>query len=69
MPKREAIHELERLRELGAEFVALTDAAFWWLDHYKAFGAHLSNAYDLRCKSENLMVFDLRKQRVGLSGN
>ncbi|MDA1316109.1 MAG: class I SAM-dependent methyltransferase [Acidobacteria bacterium] len=65
----EAIRELERLRELGAEFVALTGATFWWLDHYKAFGAHLSNAYDLRCKNENLMVFDLRKQRVGLSGN
>ena len=58
----EAIRELERLRETGAEYAAVTDAAFWWLHHYKSFGAHLSETYHLCFHSDSLMIFDLRQR-------
>ena len=57
----DAIRELERLRSLGAEFAAVTDDAFWWLDHYEAFGAHLADMYDRCFRNEDLMIFDLRR--------
>ncbi len=55
-----AIAELERLRaERGARFVAFGWPAFWWLEHYAGFAAHLRARYARRLESERLVVFDL----------
>ncbi len=37
-----AIAELESLRRRGAEFLAIPQASFWWLDHYGGFHEHLA---------------------------
>jgi hypothetical protein len=37
----EAIAELERLRERGAEYLVLPASSMWWLDHYQGFRRHL----------------------------
>lgn len=37
----EAIAGLERLRRDGAEFLVIPSTAYWWLDHYRAFGERL----------------------------
>ena len=39
-----AIVELERMRELGCQFVTIAWTAFWWLDHYTEFSDHLNSA-------------------------
>src|SRR4051794_3160478 len=38
----EAISELERLRERGAEYLVLPATSLWWLDHYQGFARHLA---------------------------
>ena len=58
-----AIAELGRMRERGARFVAFAWPAFWWLDYYKAFAAHV--AEDMRPVFENdrLKVFAWKDRR------
>lgn len=60
-----AIVELERLRGLGAKFIAFTWPAFWWLDHYSGLREHLRSHF--RCIQENecLVVFDLAADSLG----
>jgi 2-methylisocitrate lyase-like PEP mutase family enzyme len=41
----EAIAELERLREAGADYLVLPSTAYWWLDHYRGFADHLHDRY------------------------
>lgn len=36
-----AIEHLDALRKKGAEFLVLPGTAFWWLEHYEGFRAHL----------------------------
>lgn len=38
----EAIAELERMRESGAEFLVIPSASSWWLDHYAELASHLA---------------------------
>ena len=40
-----AIAELERLRAAGAGYLVLPQTAYWWLDHYDGFAAHLRDRY------------------------
>ena len=55
-----AIRELERQRgEAGAGFLAVAWPAFWWLDYYAAFGAHLRTKYPCLLSNERLIIFDL----------
>ena len=54
-----AIREFERLRAAGARFAVIAWPAFWWLDHYAAFGEHLHMRYRCILRSDRLMVFDL----------
>jgi glycosyltransferase involved in cell wall biosynthesis len=56
-----AIRELERMRAEGAGHFVLAWPAFWWLDHYAAFHAHLRRSYALALENERLLVFDLRR--------
>jgi hypothetical protein len=39
------IAHLEELRPLGAGFLLLPRPAFWWLEHFQEFRAHLDNRY------------------------
>jgi GT2 family glycosyltransferase/glycosyltransferase involved in cell wall biosynthesis len=56
-----AIAQLEKLRKRGAEFFALPATAFWWLEHYKDFAAHLANNGQEMFRSESAgVIFDLR---------
>jgi GT2 family glycosyltransferase len=41
----EAVSHLEALREGGAEYLVLPATAYWWLEHYAEFAAHLSSRY------------------------
>jgi hypothetical protein len=56
-----AIGELERMRAEGAGHFVLAWPAFWWLDHYPAFHAHLRRSYARVLENERLLVFDLRR--------
>ena len=40
----EAVAQLEELRERGAGYLLVPGPSAWWLDHYEAFGRHLSGA-------------------------
>ena len=54
-----AIRELERLRASGASCVAVAWPAFWWLEHYADFAAHLRSRYRVLSEDEDLLVVDL----------
>jgi hypothetical protein len=56
-----AIRELERLRREGAEFVAFTWPAFWWLDYYAGFHQYLREKFRCILHNDSLLVFDLRR--------
>jgi GT2 family glycosyltransferase len=57
----DAIAQLERLRAKGANFLLIPKPAFWWLEYYTGFKAHLEG----RCQrvirdEEACFMFDLR---------
>jgi hypothetical protein len=56
---RSAIEALERLRERGAEFMVITQPAFWWLDHYEGLHRHLETTGRRLQSTEWSVVFDL----------
>jgi hypothetical protein len=61
----DAIAHLELLRSQGAEFLVFPQAAFWWLDHYDAFRAHLESQYRaVACSAHACLIFDLRAQNL-----
>jgi GT2 family glycosyltransferase len=41
----DAIARLEDLRGRGAEYLVLPSTAYWWLEHYSGFAAHLRGRY------------------------
>ena len=43
---REAISQLEELRERGGQFIVFPESSRWWLDHYGAFRRHLDERYE-----------------------
>ena len=55
-----AIAHLEALRKKGAEFLLLPPTAFWWLEHYTRFAAHLRKNSRRVLKDDRLVVFDLQ---------
>lgn len=55
-----AIRELERLRQLGASFIAFAWPALWWLDYYSELERHLRSEFRCVLENERLIVFDLR---------
>jgi hypothetical protein len=57
---RTAIRELERLRRLGARFIAFAWPAFWWLDYYAKFHGYLRATFRCILENDRLVVFDLR---------
>jgi glycosyltransferase involved in cell wall biosynthesis len=55
-----ALHELERLRADGAQFVVFIWFTFWWLEHYRTFGSHLRSTYPCLLSNDRFVAFDLR---------
>jgi glycosyltransferase involved in cell wall biosynthesis len=56
-----AIRELTRLRDQGAGFIVFAWPAFWWLDYYAGFRAHLTANYPRPLSSSRIIAFDLRQ--------
>ena len=54
-----AIRELGRMRRSGSRLIAFAWPAFWWLDHYKRFHAHLRSNFNCVLENDRLVVFDL----------
>jgi len=55
-----AISELERLRQSGANFIVFGWPSVWWLDYYSGFALHLYSGFRCVLQSPKLVVFDLR---------
>jgi len=55
----QAIRELDRLRQGGAEFIVFASPAFWWLDYYSKLTRHLRSGFRCVLENERLVVFDL----------
>ena len=45
MSSAEAIDQLERARQEGAEYLLFPQTSLWWLDHYGEFADHLRGRY------------------------
>jgi len=60
----QAIRELERMRESGADLIAFPWIAKWWLEHYRHFVPHLERTAQCLEKSELLSVYRLHKPTV-----
>jgi glycosyltransferase involved in cell wall biosynthesis len=54
-----AIEELERMRRVGATYVAFAWPALWWLNHYTELHRHLRSQYRPVFENKRLVVFDL----------
>jgi hypothetical protein len=55
----DAIAQLTRMKEEGADYVAIGWPAFWWLKHYKRFASHLSENCANVLTNENVLVYRL----------
>lgn len=55
-----AIHEFERLRRMGANFIVFGWPAFWWLDYYIELNRYLRSSFRCVLQNERIVVFDLR---------
>lgn len=60
----DALHELERMRNLGARYLVLTWASFWWFDHYGRFRDHLRANHRCVLENERVIVFELTAPRA-----
>jgi lipopolysaccharide biosynthesis glycosyltransferase len=56
----QALREYQRLERAGANFIVFARPAFWWLEYYRAFHAHLQQRHRCIVKEDQLVVFDLR---------
>jgi GT2 family glycosyltransferase len=60
----EAVAELERLRQQGADYLAIPPTARWWLDHYDGFARHLDDRYR-RLDGDGCEIYDLGGRAPG----
>jgi len=56
-----AIRELERLRGMGANYIAFTWPCFWWLEHYARFQSYLREQFPCVIDNERVVVFSLQR--------
>jgi cyclopropane fatty-acyl-phospholipid synthase-like methyltransferase len=56
-----AIHEIERLRLSGANFIVVAWPAFWWLDQYVVFSQYLRSNFHCALDNERVVAFDMRR--------
>jgi trans-aconitate 2-methyltransferase len=57
----EAVSELARLGQAGAEFIAFPESAFWWMSTYPELAEHLRSTHEIVHEDECLLVFRLRR--------
>jgi SAM-dependent methyltransferase len=57
---KEAIAELERMKDNGATYLAFGWPAFWWLQHYKELVAYLEEHHLTTLNNENVVVYSLQ---------
>ncbi len=55
----EAVAQLERLRERGAQYLLVPGTSAWWLDHYDGFARHLRERYRPLAEREECALFAL----------
>ena len=60
-----AVHELERLRQSGLNFIVFLWPAFWWLDYYEDFRHHLVSNFRCVLQNDRLVAFDLKSKDAG----
>lgn len=54
-----AINELERMKQFGANYIAIAWPSFWWLDYYTQFNNYVRSNFPCVLENERLIVFDL----------
>jgi glycosyltransferase involved in cell wall biosynthesis len=59
-----AIKELEKDSGMGAAFLVVAWPAFWWLNHYRTFAAHLEETYGCLHRDRNLVIYSLAVQEA-----
>ena len=55
-----AINEVNRLRQLGASYIAFAWPSFWWFEHYTALHRYLRSSFPEVLANERLVVYQLR---------
>jgi hypothetical protein len=63
----DAISHLEDLRARGAHYLLIPATAFWWLDHYREFGAHLQTRHTRAALRDTFVLYALRERDGHLS--
>ena len=58
---REAIAQLEAVRQEGGDFLLLPRTGFWWLDHYDELRAHLAEHYAEVARDDTCVLFSLKE--------
>jgi glycosyltransferase involved in cell wall biosynthesis len=58
---RIAVKEFEKRRAAGATYAVFVPQTFWWLEQYDGFRQHLEREYRRIRRTDELIVFDLRK--------
>jgi 4-amino-4-deoxy-L-arabinose transferase-like glycosyltransferase len=56
---RQAIRNLEKLRDEGATYLVFTQYTEWWLDYYAEFREHLDSAYRRVRQTSDYVIFEL----------
>ena len=59
-----AIEELERLREAGAQFIVFAWSTFWWFDYYVGLRQYLRTRFLCVLENDSIVMFDLRREGV-----
>jgi len=54
-----AIHELERLRRAGANFIVFAEPAFWWLEYYSGLQRYLRSTFRCLLENDGIAIFAL----------
>lgn len=57
-----AIQELERLRQLRANFIVFAWSSFWWFEHYSQFYDYLRTKFDCILENNYFVVFNLQHE-------
>jgi hypothetical protein len=54
-----AIRELDRLRQVGADYLIFAWPAFWWLDHYSGLRSHVRSHFRCLLENDRIIIFRL----------
>lgn len=60
----EAIASLEEVCNKGAEFLAIPQPGFWWLNHYEGFRNHLEMHHQKVLQDESCIIYHVARKSV-----